>query len=157
MAWCRPVCRARDADQGSSKYPNNLVEQDHRAIKRRTQPILGLKDFNCARVILSGIELMHMIKKVQVKCSGKTPLSASHQYCSLVSYAFLYILPLLDPLSLRRQNLHALPPTASAGSHPATVSGSTSSQCFRTDISRPRFRRCPRTGPVRHWHKRVRS
>jgi transposase-like protein len=38
------------------KYLNNVVEQDHRAIKRRTWPMLGFKDFNCARVIPSGIE-----------------------------------------------------------------------------------------------------
>jgi putative transposase len=52
------------------KYLNNIVEQDHRAIKRRTRPMLGFKDFNCAPVILSDIEVMHMIKKGQ--CSGKT-------------------------------------------------------------------------------------
>ena len=30
------------------KYLNNVVEQDHRAIKRRTRPMLGFKDFDCA-------------------------------------------------------------------------------------------------------------
>jgi putative transposase len=45
------------------KYLNNVVEQDHRAIKRRTRPMLRFKDFHCARVILSGIEVMHTIKK----------------------------------------------------------------------------------------------
>jgi putative transposase len=67
------------------KYLNNIVEQDHRAIKCRTRPMLGFKDFNCARVILRGIELMHMIKKGQVKCSGRTSLSAAQQFYSLVS------------------------------------------------------------------------
>ena len=38
------------------KYLNNIVEQDHRAIKRRTRPMMGFKDFRCARIILSGIE-----------------------------------------------------------------------------------------------------
>jgi putative transposase len=56
------------------KYLNNVVEQDHRAIKRITRPMLGFKDSDCARVILSGIETMHMIKKSQMKCSGKVPL-----------------------------------------------------------------------------------
>ena len=68
-----------------AKYLNNVVEQDHRAIKRRTRPMLGFKNFNCARVILSGIELMHMIKKGQLQCSGNTPLSAAQQFYSLVS------------------------------------------------------------------------
>ncbi|PVX85593.1 IS6 family transposase [Paraburkholderia unamae] len=67
------------------KYLNNIVEQDHRAIKRRTRPMLGFKDFNCARVILSGIELMHMIKKDQLQRSGSTSLSAAQQFYSLVS------------------------------------------------------------------------
>jgi putative transposase len=67
------------------KYLNNIVEQDHRAIKRRTRPMLGFKDFNCARVILSGVELMHMIRKGQMIGSSKTPLSAAQQFYSLVS------------------------------------------------------------------------
>ena len=51
-----------------------IVEQDHRAIKRRTRPMLGFKDFRCARILLSGIELMHMISKGQMKDGGgQTP------------------------------------------------------------------------------------
>jgi transposase-like protein len=53
------------------KYLNNIVEQDHRAIKRRTRPMLGFKDFRCARILLSGIEPMHMIKKGQMKDGGR--------------------------------------------------------------------------------------
>lgn len=67
------------------KYLNNIVEQDHRAIKRRIRPMLGFKDFNCARVILSGIEMMHMIKKGQMKCSSRTARSAAKQFYSLAS------------------------------------------------------------------------
>src|ERR1700687_3299671 len=44
------------------KYLNNVVEQDHRAIKRITRPMLGFNGFRCARIILSGIEVMHMIR-----------------------------------------------------------------------------------------------
>ena len=42
---------------------NNVVEQDHRAIKHLTRPMLGFKDFDSAHIIPSGIEVMHMIKK----------------------------------------------------------------------------------------------
>ncbi|WP_316149633.1 IS6 family transposase [Cupriavidus sp. BIC8F] len=42
------------------KYLNNIVEQDHRAIKRQTRPMLGFKDFRCARILLGGIELNEM-------------------------------------------------------------------------------------------------
>ncbi|MEX3707254.1 IS6 family transposase, partial [Paraburkholderia sp. BR14263] len=34
-----------------AKYLNNIVEQDHRAIKRRTRLILGFKEFHCARIL----------------------------------------------------------------------------------------------------------
>jgi len=54
-------------------------------IKRRTRPMLGFKEFDCARVILSGIEVMHMIKKGQMKCTDKTPISAANQFYSLSS------------------------------------------------------------------------
>jgi transposase-like protein len=53
------------------KYLSNVVEQDHRAIKRRTRPMLGSKNFHCARIIPGGIELMHMIVKGQMKDGGR--------------------------------------------------------------------------------------
>jgi putative transposase len=48
------------------KYLNNLVEQDHRGVKRVTRPIRGFKSFEAARGALVGIELMHMLKKGQM-------------------------------------------------------------------------------------------
>jgi transposase-like protein len=51
----------------SSKYLNNLIEQDHRSIKLRLGPVLGLKRFRCASITIAGIELMHRIKKGQFK------------------------------------------------------------------------------------------
>ncbi len=47
------------------KYLNNIVEQDHRFIKRRTRPILGFKSFASASATLAGIEVSHMIRKGQ--------------------------------------------------------------------------------------------
>jgi len=46
-----------------NKYLNNIVEQDHRAVKRVTQPMLGFKSFWSARILIGGIETMHMIRK----------------------------------------------------------------------------------------------
>ncbi|SAL66482.1 integrase catalytic region [Caballeronia udeis] len=63
-----------------SKYLNNLVEQDHRAIKRRTRSMLGFKTFRCARILLGGIEAMHMIAKGQMKCARITHPSAADQF-----------------------------------------------------------------------------
>ena len=50
-----------------SKYLNNVIEQDHRHIKRIVKPMMGLKTFNSARRTLSGIEAMNMMRKGQVK------------------------------------------------------------------------------------------
>ena len=64
------------------KYLNNRIEQDHRAVKRITRPMLGFKSFACARIILAGIETMHMIKKGQLDKQG-TATSAANQFYSL--------------------------------------------------------------------------
>ena len=64
------------------KYLNNLIEQDHRAIKRIVRPMLGFKSFACASIILAGIETMHMIKKGQLTQQG-TAASAASQFYSL--------------------------------------------------------------------------
>jgi transposase-like protein len=53
----------------SSKYLNNLIEQDHRNIKSRTNVMLGFKRFRNAAATISGIELMHRIRKRQFKFS----------------------------------------------------------------------------------------
>ena len=45
------------------KYLNNIVEQDHRFIKKRVRTMLGFKSFRTAKTIISGIEAMHMVKK----------------------------------------------------------------------------------------------
>jgi len=48
------------------KYLNNIVEQDHRFIKKRLSTMLGLKTFRTAKASNSGIEAMYMMKKKQV-------------------------------------------------------------------------------------------
>lgn len=47
------------------KYLNNIIEQDHRFIKKITKPMKGFKSFNSARSTLAGIELHHMLRKRQ--------------------------------------------------------------------------------------------
>ena len=59
-------------DVGDDHFPggeifNIVVEQDHRAVKRVTRPILGFKAFAAAQATLVGIELMHMIKERQLR------------------------------------------------------------------------------------------
>jgi transposase-like protein len=56
----------------TSKYLNNVIEQDHRRVKKRIRPMLGFKRFDTAAVTISGIELAEKIKKNQFKI-GKPP------------------------------------------------------------------------------------
>jgi putative transposase len=65
------------------KYLNNIVEQDHRAVKRNTRPMLGFKSFRAATCVLAGIELMHMIRKGQMAMPGCEGLSFADQFYAL--------------------------------------------------------------------------
>ena len=49
------------------KYLNNIVEQDHRFVKWRIQNMLGFKNFESAQRTLTGIEIIRMLKKDQLK------------------------------------------------------------------------------------------
>lgn len=65
------------------KYLNNIVEQDHRAVKRITKSMLGFKSFQSAKNILAGIELMHMIRKGQIMMEGADKMSYAEQFYAL--------------------------------------------------------------------------
>ena len=54
------------------KYLNNIVEQDHRGIKRRIINYTGFKEFESAQRTLSGIEVVNIIRKDQISNSRKT-------------------------------------------------------------------------------------
>jgi len=53
----------------SSKYLNNLIEQDHRGIKATTNPMLGFKSFSSAAITIAGVELLRRIYKAQFSLS----------------------------------------------------------------------------------------
>jgi transposase-like protein len=65
------------------KYLNNIVEQDHRAIKRVTRPMLGFKSFRAASNVLAGVELMHMIRKGQFDIGIGVSMSFADQFYAL--------------------------------------------------------------------------
>jgi putative transposase len=68
------------------KYLNNIVEQDHRAVKRVTRPMLGFKSFDAAQDTLVGIELVHMIKKRQLMVeAGDEGLTVAKLFYSLAA------------------------------------------------------------------------
>ena len=60
---------------------NNIVEQDHRAVKRVVWPMLGFKSFRSAAATIAGIELMHMIRKGQLHATSK--LRPAQQFSAL--------------------------------------------------------------------------
>ena len=55
------------------KYLNNIVEQDHRAIKRRCASMAGFKSFDNAAITIAGIELAHRIHKRQFSFGAGRP------------------------------------------------------------------------------------
>ena len=64
------------------KYLNNIVEQDHRNIKRRISIDTGFKGFESAQRTLAGIEVVNIIRKGQIADSRKTTLKT---FCSLAA------------------------------------------------------------------------
>ena len=66
-----------------SKHLNNLVERDHRGVRRVMRPMLGFKSLRCARAIIAGIETMHMVKKGQLDFAKDRTPSASDKFYSL--------------------------------------------------------------------------
>ncbi len=62
------------------KYLNNLVEQDHRFIKRLVNPGMGFGSFNTARRTLRGDEAMNMLRKGQVQAVAKGDIRAQVEY-----------------------------------------------------------------------------
>ena len=68
------------------KYLNNIAEQDHRAVKRITRPMLRFKAFDAAQCTLAGVERMHMIKKRQMVVeAGDEGLTAAELFYSLAA------------------------------------------------------------------------
>jgi transposase-like protein len=63
-----------------STHLNNRIEQDHRTMKRRVRPMLGFKALNSARVILGGIEMIHMVRKGQAKYARNPQPSLAEQF-----------------------------------------------------------------------------
>ncbi|MER8772814.1 IS6 family transposase [Mesorhizobium sp. M0909] len=63
-----------------SQYFNNRIEQDHRCIKRRVRSMLGFKSTTTAETILSGIEMVHMMRKRQARFAYNPTPSIAKQF-----------------------------------------------------------------------------
>jgi transposase-like protein len=64
----------------TNRYLNNVIEQDHRRVKQRVKSMLGFKRFDHATTTISGIELVHQIKKKQFELPAIcAPLAGTSQ------------------------------------------------------------------------------
>jgi len=68
-----------------SQYLNNRVEQDHRRVKRRIRCMLGFKSQTSAAIILSGIEMIHMMRKQQARYAYNPSSSIGEQFDMLAA------------------------------------------------------------------------
>jgi transposase-like protein len=71
----RRRCRHRPV-----QYLNNILEQDHRAIKRRVKAKQGFREFQAARRTIQGYEAIHMIRKGQVRWVGGSDVRRQIQF-----------------------------------------------------------------------------
>jgi hypothetical protein len=72
-------------DQAKFVICDHTIEQDHRAVKRVTRPMLGFKSFEAGQYTLIGIELMHMIRKDQLAGEVEEGLTPAEQFYSLAA------------------------------------------------------------------------
>jgi putative transposase len=83
--------RSYNQDHGTTivirqvKDLNNIIEQDHRAVKRVTRPRLGFKSFDAGQCTVVGIELLHMIRKGQLAGGVEEGLTPADQFYSLAA------------------------------------------------------------------------
>ncbi|MRN47787.1 DDE-type integrase/transposase/recombinase, partial [Brucella sp. 10RB9212] len=61
------------------KYLNNILEQDHRFIKRTTKPMMGFKAFHSATATIAGIEVANMIRNKQFANDNRSPFEVFAQ------------------------------------------------------------------------------
>lgn len=66
-------------------YINNIVEQDHRAVKRRIRPMMNFKSFRTARATIAGIEVVHMIRKGQLRPANNNEMTFAAQFNALLA------------------------------------------------------------------------
>jgi transposase-like protein len=79
---------AKTTELRHNKYLNNIVEQDHRFIKRLVNSGMGFGSFNTARRTLKGYEAMNMIRKGQVVGVAKGDLRAQTEFvCQIFGVA----------------------------------------------------------------------
>ena len=62
---------------------NNIVEQDHRPVKRKMRAMMGFKKFHTARITIAGIEMVNMLRKGQMRSPDGEQTNWVDQFFSL--------------------------------------------------------------------------
>lgn len=99
--------RWRGVEVRARRYLNNVVEQDHRAIKQRCAPMLGLKSLRSAAITLVGIELAHRIRRRQYSVpmgEGGQPRSLKDAWAAALGNADVFLCGASDRISPMHQN-----------------------------------------------------
>ena len=117
----------KDTKLRSSKYLNNLIEQDHRGIKSRARSMLGFKNFDRAAIAIAGIELLHRIPENQF--APARPASGRHSCACDLECSARCIIPCFSsarpyPPQIFAPEPYCLPTTCGQGIHcelPLTV------------------------------------
>jgi len=68
-----------------ARYLNNIVEQDHRTVKRVVRPMLGFKLFWAVRCTIAGIEIMHAMRKGQLATTGTGFTTPAERFYALAA------------------------------------------------------------------------
>ena len=68
-----------------ARYLNNIVKQDHRAVKRVVKPMLGFKSFWAVCCTIAGIEIMHAMRKEQLATTGTGFTTPAEQFYALAA------------------------------------------------------------------------
>ena len=76
------------------KYLNNIIEQDHRFIKKITRPMLGFKAFHSASATLKGIEVSHMVRGVVARIG-----------CQVLTQAFATTTDMLNAAAIGQREI----------------------------------------------------
>jgi putative transposase len=76
---------AKRDTKAAARFLNNVVEQNHRGVKRITRSMLGFKSFHCTQSTLAGIELVAMLKKGQMKKNLTGALTPTAQFYALAA------------------------------------------------------------------------
>lgn len=102
--WKKCFAVSRSLEDSPVQNHYYLIGQDHRAIKRRTRPMLGFENFCRARMVSVGFEFMHVISRGRMKCDRRTHPPVADRLRNPATKVGLCVYRSISPSILKRQN-----------------------------------------------------